>query len=472
MKKIGCFVCNFNKREFVVNCVKSLLEQTCKDIDIYVIDNASTDDSVEALQKEYGDQIQVVVNAENLGGSGGFNTGLRIALKKNYQYAVLIDNDVRVDPNAIQIMYDYMETHKDVGILGAKILNMQKPNVVQELGGSITKNMNILGNYFDKIDENLPEILESDCICTCTAMTRVDLMKKFGLMPEDNFIYWDDIEWSKKCQLAGYKTVAINAAKVWHNRSYDNNMPSSFTRYYNVRNRFNYFLKYTEEDKLDDCIEQMLMEVLHVFFSFNGKGYTELVEVVSYAFDDLLHQVRGKAAPYKIKNMPVHQTPFEKRVLESSNIKIKFTDNFKENNENFAFSDFELILRNVQKVNPQNRLGIDLSNCSYTEEEFIRHYKHMAEDADYGYKFPEVYFSSSNEGYDLCLTMCKDAKLIEKNILPEVYVDRYCNCITSEKDYIYFKSFDTTLQFFKSIYRPLLKQAAEKIRANRDQIYS
>ena len=101
MKKIGCFVCNFNKRKYVVDCVKSLLQQVYdkskNQIDIYVIDNASTDDSVEVLQREYKDQIKLVVNAENLGGSGGFNTGLRIALKENYDYAALIEFQIALD---------------------------------------------------------------------------------------------------------------------------------------------------------------------------------------------------------------------------------------------------------------------------------------------------------------------------------------------------------------------------------------
>ena len=110
MKKIGCFVCNFNKRKFVVDCVQTLLDQVTNnnEVFIYVSDNASTDDSVEVLQREFKDKIQLVVNAENLGGSGGFNTGLRIALKENYDYAVLIDNDVKIAPHTIQTMFEYM----------------------------------------------------------------------------------------------------------------------------------------------------------------------------------------------------------------------------------------------------------------------------------------------------------------------------------------------------------------------------
>lgn len=471
MKKIGCFVCNFNKRKYVVDCVKSLLQQVYdkskNQIDIYVIDNASTDDSVEVLQREYKDQIKLVVNAENLGGSGGFNTGLRIALEKNYDYAVLVDNDVKVAPHAIQTMFDYMESHRDVGILGTKILQMNKPNIVQDLGGTITPNMQMEGNYFDRLDENLPEELESDYICTCTAMTRVEAMRKFGLMPEDNFIYWDDVEWSKKCQMAGYKTVAISSATVWHNLSMVDNRLSSFVRYYGTRNRFNYFLKYADEDKLDECIDTILTQMFYMFFGYHNKGFNEMIDVLSYAFDDVLHQVRGKAAPYKLKQIPKKNTPFEQLILKSDNIKIKFMDSFMPDTQ-FIYVVLNYIIQQMQKTKVHDRLGIDLSNCSYSAEEFLETYNHTAKNGEHDFKMPEVYITSTNEGFDLCLTMCEHVKLVEKNILPEIYVDKFCNCITSDEDYIYFKSFDTNLKFFKSIYRPLAKQAAEKIRAKSD----
>ena len=55
LNKIGIYVCNYNKREYVLGCVESLLQQTCLDRDIYVVDNASTDGSVEALRERFFD---------------------------------------------------------------------------------------------------------------------------------------------------------------------------------------------------------------------------------------------------------------------------------------------------------------------------------------------------------------------------------------------------------------------------------
>ena len=77
MKNIGIVVCNYNKKDYVLNCLKSLFEQTINDFDIYVVDNASTDGSAEAIKEKFGRQLILIENDENLGGSGGFNVGLR-----------------------------------------------------------------------------------------------------------------------------------------------------------------------------------------------------------------------------------------------------------------------------------------------------------------------------------------------------------------------------------------------------------
>ena len=90
MCEVGIYICNYNKREFVIKCVESLLAQTMKEIDITVVDNASQDDSVSVLQAVYGDKIFIIESEENLGGSGGFNIGLRDALQKKYKYVVSV----------------------------------------------------------------------------------------------------------------------------------------------------------------------------------------------------------------------------------------------------------------------------------------------------------------------------------------------------------------------------------------------
>lgn len=95
----------------MLNCIQSVLESKYTDYDLYVVDNASSDGSAEAIREKYGSQVKVLVNAENLGGSGGFNTGLRKALEKGYEYLYCLDNDVLVDENAMGELVEFLDTH-------------------------------------------------------------------------------------------------------------------------------------------------------------------------------------------------------------------------------------------------------------------------------------------------------------------------------------------------------------------------
>lgn len=73
-KKIAAVICNYNKCAYVTECIQSVLESVFQDFDLMVVDNASTDGSVEQIRRIYGDMVKLFVNKENLGGSGGFNT--------------------------------------------------------------------------------------------------------------------------------------------------------------------------------------------------------------------------------------------------------------------------------------------------------------------------------------------------------------------------------------------------------------
>ena len=89
MAKIGIVICNYNKQNDVIDCIQSVLESKYEDYHIYVVDNASTDESVRLIRECYAscDRLTLIENSENLGGSGGFNTGLRVAMaEENFLY--------------------------------------------------------------------------------------------------------------------------------------------------------------------------------------------------------------------------------------------------------------------------------------------------------------------------------------------------------------------------------------------------
>lgn len=130
MNPIGVVICNYNKKDFVLQCVQSVLESKEKNFDIYVVDNASSDGSAEALKKAYGNRITVIENKENLGGSGGFNTGLRIVRDKGYSYFMCLDDDAAVDENALSVLYHYMEEHTDTGMAGCRVYHTHRCRII------------------------------------------------------------------------------------------------------------------------------------------------------------------------------------------------------------------------------------------------------------------------------------------------------------------------------------------------------
>lgn len=134
MNPVGVVICNFNKRDLVLECVQSVLESRVQNFDIYVVDNASTDGSVEALKETYGERITILANPVNLGGSGGFNTSIRVVRDKGYPYVMCLDDDALVDENAIRILYEYMEAHPKTGMAGCRVYHRQFPEYIQQSG--------------------------------------------------------------------------------------------------------------------------------------------------------------------------------------------------------------------------------------------------------------------------------------------------------------------------------------------------
>lgn len=462
MYKVICVVCNYNKQDFVVNCVKSIKEQSMDSILTIVADNASTDDSVNQLRNSFGESIIIVQNSENKGGSGGFNLGLREALSYESEYIMLIDNDVVLDKHAIEIMYNYMNTHNEIGILGPTVRMMRNPEKVQDLGGSIGNKYNMYGNYFADIDEGLPCELEADYISTCAAMARTTAIKEFGLMPEDNFIYWDDVEWSKKCQLAGYKTVAINKAKVWHNFQTAN--VTAFNKYYLLRNRLHFFARYISDEKVDELSQVMLEEIFSVLYGYKSKKSWELFNAIVYGLDDFIHEVRGKADEYKIQPIQNRKTPFEEVVSNKKVIKINLIDNFSEESETEIYSILLHIIKNIVSVNKEFRIIVSLEGTKYKTEDFNKNLSYELERCMFREILPEISLKKDNEEFELELQLCKHVREVEGEILPKVYVDRYCNCITNEQEYKYFNMFEEMKEFFVAEKGPLFRAAVRKIR--------
>ena len=120
MKRVGVFICNYNKKEYLKKNLESIRKQSYKEKDIFVIDNASTDGAPD-LVAELFPEVNLVCNKENIGGAGGFNQAQHIGFDKGYEYILMLDNDIVLDERAIELLVSFLDEHEDVGVVGPAI---------------------------------------------------------------------------------------------------------------------------------------------------------------------------------------------------------------------------------------------------------------------------------------------------------------------------------------------------------------
>lgn len=428
MKKIGVFICNYNKAKQVVKCVGHVLGQTFGDIDIFVVDNASEDNSVVLLEETYGNRISIIKSETNTGGSGGFGRAIRTAVEMDYPYFMLIDNDAFLEYDAIKILFDYMEEHDDVGICGTQILYESDREKIQDLGGKIDFEKYMWGGMFggqNKVNGNV--IVECDYVASCALIARTSAVRVFGGFPEKNFIYYDDIEWCTKCRIAGYKVVANGNACVYHDMS--GAKPSNlFLAYYSNRNRCRYFTKYLPKGELESFYNIITEELFSRIYGAEHKGMHGTAQTLLNAFDDFANGIRGKAYEGKILPYDKPKEPALDIIGNAKKITIFAKD--KSNQNQAALQE---LVRYFLRIN--------------SELEIRMTYNYVSDDSDYVF------------------VPCDHVYRISENILPYIYFDIRKNFVLSEADYEYYSSFQKELNAFRDKYRRLFDKRIMEERA-------
>lgn len=314
MKQIGIVICNYNKKNDALACIRSILESKFQDYDIYVVDNASTDGSAEAIRNAYGEQVTLLVNQENLGGSGGFNTGLRDAFQKGYPYLMCVDNDALLDENAVGNLLAFLQEHSETGIAAAKIYHREAPDYVQQFGQKIDfENFCTDVTYLNAYEDgSMPEYVYTDAVAACALMIRRSVIEKIGFMPEENFLYWDDTEWCYLCNRAGWKVASVGNAMALHAMGAKKELENTFPTYYAWRNWIRFFMRYTEPGDWEAMAGTFLDSMFQIVYEGLHKGEKNRSRTVMLAYDDARHGVTGKAGENRIFTLDTADGPWDK----------------------------------------------------------------------------------------------------------------------------------------------------------------
>ncbi|HVY55150.1 MAG TPA: glycosyltransferase family 2 protein, partial [Thermodesulfobacteriota bacterium] len=234
--KVAIVIVTWNKKSYVMELLESLRNIDYDNHDVIVVDNASTDDTCRTIREKFP-AVKLIENPENLGGTGGFNTGLRYVLKKGgYKYTWLLDNDAVVDRDTLIELVKVMEEDDKVGITGSIIMEPDLDMIV-ELGAYVSWSIGTWKpNYRNNRLSEMTDIdtTEVDYVAACSSLVRNETLYKIGVMDERYFIHWDDIDLSLRAKEAGYKVMASPRSKAYH--GLEDKPINPLISYYDIRN--------------------------------------------------------------------------------------------------------------------------------------------------------------------------------------------------------------------------------------------
>ncbi len=236
-------IVNWNGRTFLDDCLGSLLESTYSNTRFCLVDNGSSDDSVEYVNQHYSSQnkIEVLELGKNLGWSGANNAAIRHALSRKAEYLFLLNNDTVTDPKAIELLVQRAETEPEIGALAPKILFAQNPSIINSLGIECS----CIGSAWDRAigrldnprwDKSLPVVGG----CGAALFIRAEALRRVGFFADHFGIYLDDVDLCLRLWNAGYRVETCPEAIVHHYFSATMGKGKAVRRkyYLNTRNRF------------------------------------------------------------------------------------------------------------------------------------------------------------------------------------------------------------------------------------------
>jgi len=222
---LSIVIVSYNTRDMLRDCLNSLPAATeGLTVETYVVDNNSPDDSVAMVQSEFTD-VHLIANQENAGFTRANNQALRLCAGR---FVLILNPDTEAEPGALTTLVRYLETHPDVGAVGPKLLNTDGslqangrwfPNPWREfVGHSGLRRLNpkSASPYWEYEREDFDKEWETDTVTGACLMTRHEIMDKVGMLDEDFFMFYEEIEWCWRIRKAGWKIMYVPQARVTH----------------------------------------------------------------------------------------------------------------------------------------------------------------------------------------------------------------------------------------------------------------
>lgn len=233
---VTAVVVNFNGGEMLLGAIASLFAQTWPAVEVILVDNASTDGSLEPVERYFGDRLTVIRNAGNEGFARGNNIGFARA---KGEWIVLLNPDAACDPDCVAELMRFAAGKPDVGQLACRVVQAERPNFFDSAGLLLYPDGVSRPRGWQEKDQGQYDRAEEVLAphgCACAL--RKSMLDQLGGFDEDFFCYFEDLDLGVRGQLTGWKCWYVPDARVRHRKSSSAGNYSVFKAFHVERNRF------------------------------------------------------------------------------------------------------------------------------------------------------------------------------------------------------------------------------------------
>lgn len=215
MGKVTVIIPNLNGKEYIRECLLSLVSQSIPDIPVIVVDNGSTDGSVELVKDEFP-KVQVICLDKNYGFCRAVNEGIRAA---RTEFVILLNNDMKADPRFAEQLLASIQKKECIFSCQAKMLRMDEPDRIDDagdyycaLGWAVARGKGREASLYEKREKIFSA-------CAGAAIYRRAVFEKIGYFDERHFAYLEDVDVGYRARIAGYENWFEPSAVIWHKGS-------------------------------------------------------------------------------------------------------------------------------------------------------------------------------------------------------------------------------------------------------------
>lgn len=211
LRSVCCVIVNWNGWRDTLDCLASLRGQSYGNLQTVVVDNGSTDDSVERIRGGFP-EVRVIETGKNLGFPTGCNVGIRAALESGAEFVWLLNNDTVCPPDTLEKLVRRAVECPDAGLVGTVLLYAHDPAKVQAWGGG-----RILPAIGYATHFTAPVVFGRNCYTTfASVLCRREVFEEIGLLYEGFFMYCDDSDFCLRMQKTRWKIVMAEDTAVLH----------------------------------------------------------------------------------------------------------------------------------------------------------------------------------------------------------------------------------------------------------------